>query len=85
MANVLLYTKSYCPYCKKCKEFLDSKDVKYDEKIIDDDNALLQEMKAKSGERSDTPQVFINDRHIGSYDDLMAIESQGKLDEMLNI
>lgn len=85
MAEVIIYTKTYCPYSKECKEFLKAKEIAFDEKIIDTDQALTQEMITKSGERTDTPQVFINGHHIGSFDDLKALDSQGKLDEMLNI
>lgn len=85
MAEVILYTKSYCPFSQECKKFLDQKKVSYDEKVTDDDAALTQEMLTKSGNRSDTPQVFINDHHIGSFDDLKALDSQGKLNELLDI
>lgn len=83
MSNVVLYTKSYCPYSKSCKEFLQEKGVAYTEKMVDGDANLENEMLAKSDHRTDTPQVFINGHHIGSFDDLKALEALGKLDEML--
>lgn len=85
MANVVLYTKTYCPYSKECKAFLEEKNVDYSEKIIDEDPALEAEMKQKSGHREDTPQVFINEHHIGSFDDLKALDSQGELDKTLDL
>lgn len=85
MAEVVLYTKSYCPYSQKCKEFLQEKGVEYSEMVVDGDPAMEQEMEMKSGERTDTPQVFINGHHIGSFDDLKALDSQGELDGMLNL
>ncbi len=85
MAKVVLYTKSYCPYSKNCKEYLSEKGVEYSEMIVDEDVTLVKEMEQKSGGRTDTPQVFINDHHIGSFDDLKALDSQGKLNEMLNL
>ncbi|MBU1151294.1 glutaredoxin 3 [Patescibacteria group bacterium] len=85
MANVIVYTKSYCPYSKKCKEFLQLRNVEFSEKMIDDDKALAVEMEQKSGGRTDTPQVFINGHHIGSGDDLKALDETGKLNEMLNV
>lgn len=84
MAEVVIYTKTYCPYSKECKEFLTTKGVKYDEKVIDTDPAYESEMEVKSGDRKDTPQVFINGHHIGTFDDLKALESQGELDKLLN-
>lgn len=85
MADVVIYTKSYCPYSKECKQFFETKNIPYDEKVIDEDQALTQEMIAKSGERTDTPQVFINGSHIGSFDDVKALDSEGELDKMLNV
>lgn len=85
MAKVVIYTKSYCPYSKNCKIFLEEKNVDYSEKIIDDDPALETEMEQKSGRRTDTPQVFINGHHIGTFDDLKALDSQGELDDMLDL
>ena len=84
MADVILYTKSYCHYSKETKLMLDGKGVKYTEFVVDEDSALQHEMEAKSG-RNDTPQVFINGTHIGSGDDLKALESEGELDKLLNV
>ncbi|NIA02290.1 MAG: glutaredoxin 3 [Nitrospirae bacterium] len=85
MAQIVLYTKSYCPYSKNCKIFLEEKNVDYSEKIVEDDPTLEKEMETKSGGRTDTPQVFINDHHIGTFDDLKALDSQGELDKMLDL
>lgn len=85
MADVFMYTKSYCPYSKECKEFLDAKGVKYEEHPIDDDAVMQKEMEAKSGGRTDTPQVFINGHHVGSGDDLKALEATGDLNKMLDL
>lgn len=83
MAEVVIYTKTYCPFSQKCKKFLEEKGVEYDEKVIDNDKDSMEEMLSKSGEREDTPQVFINGHHIGSFDDLKALEATGVLEEML--
>lgn len=85
MANVVLYTKSYCPYSQECKKMLHDKGVDFSEMQIDHDPLLVQEMEIKSGGRTDTPQVFINDHHIGSFDDLKALNDRDQLDEMLNV
>ncbi|MDA1060813.1 MAG: glutaredoxin domain-containing protein [bacterium] len=84
MANVIIYTKTYCPYSKNCKAWLDEKKINFDEKVVDNDDEMAAEMKVKSGDRNDTPQVFINDHHIGSFDDLKALDATDKLDSMLN-
>jgi glutaredoxin 3 len=82
--KVVMYTKSYCPFSKECKHFFDEKGVSYTEKMVDGDTDLEAEMVMKSDERADTPQVFINGHHIGSFDDVKALEASGKLDEVLN-
>lgn len=83
MADVVIYTKTYCPFSKECKEFLKNKGVEFDEKIVDHDPDTLAEMEMKSGERTDTPQVFVNGHHIGTYDDLKALDQTGKLNKLL--
>lgn len=85
MANVVLYTKNYCPFSQECKKFLEEKKVNYTEMIVENDPAMEMEMETKSGGRRDTPQVFINGHHIGSFDDLKALEAVGKLNELLDI
>ena len=85
MANIVIYTKEYCPFSKDAKHFFTDKGVDFEEKMIDKDMDLAQEMGKKSGGRTDTPQIFINEHHIGSFDDIKALDSSGKLNEMLDI
>ncbi len=82
--KVVLYTKSYCPFSKECKAFLKEKKIDFREKVIDGDKDLETEMHLKCNERTDTPQVLINSHHIGSFDDLKALDASGKLQEVLN-
>ncbi|WP_419419132.1 glutaredoxin 3 [Legionella sp. D16C41] len=82
MANVIIYTTEYCPYCRRAKQLLDSKNVSYKEIRVDEEPGKREEMMAKSGRRT-VPQIFINDQAIGGCDDLHALESQGRLDQLL--
>jgi len=84
MNNIEIYTKSYCPFCKRAKALLDSKGVTYREMEISSDRALQELMRERSG-RTTVPQVFINDRHIGGSDDLMDANGSGLLDELLGL
>lgn len=84
MAEVVIYTKTYCPFSKQCKEFLEGKGVEYSEKLIDADPSTLAEMEAKTpGDRKDTPQIFINGHHIGTFDDLKALDATNELGKLL--
>ena len=47
------------------------------------DAAKKAEMVERSGGARTFPQIFIDDKHIGGCDDMMALERAGKLDAML--
>ncbi len=84
MASVLIYTKPYCPYCERALYLLQQKGV--DITDIDDaayDPLKKREMVAKAGGRTTFPQIFIDGRHVGGCDDLMALERTGQLDTLL--
>lgn len=80
--NIDIYTKSTCPYCHMAKDLLNKKEVTYNQIAIDGDMELRAKMIERAG-RQTVPQIFINDQHIGGYDDLAALERAGLLDEML--
>jgi glutaredoxin 3 len=82
MENVTIYSKDSCPYCDWAKKLLDAKKIKYAEIRVDLDSSKLEEMVRLSGRRS-VPQIFINNKSIGGYDDLSALAQAGQLDEML--
>lgn len=84
MSHIEIYTKKYCPYCQRAKALLKSKGVSYEEFEVSNDEALQQEMRARSG-RSTVPQVFINNQHIGGSDDLEAANRSGQLNELLDL
>lgn len=83
MANVLLYTTRFCPYCIAAKRLLGSKDVTYREINVGRDPKLRAEMSQKSGGRYTVPQIFIGDTHVGGSDELHALEREGGLDKLL--
>jgi glutaredoxin 3 len=83
MANVVVYSKDYCPYCVKAKTLLKRKNIAFREIDVSKDPALLQEMVTKSGGRRTVPQIFIDDKSIGGSDDLYALDANGKLDALL--
>ena len=83
MKPVLVYSTRICPYCMMAKRLLGAKGVKYDEVMVDHDDALRAQMMARSGGRRTVPQIFIGDRHVGGYDDLAALDRAGQLDPLL--
>lgn len=83
MANILMYTSAVCPYCMNAERLLASKGVKEINKIrVDLQPEKRNEMIEKTGRRT-VPQIFIDDRHIGGFDDLRALDLAGGLDPLL--
>ena len=81
--NVVMYTTAYCPYCNNAERLLTSKGVLNIEKIrIDLQPELRHEMMQKTGRRT-VPQIYINDKHIGGFDELRALDLAGGLDPLL--
>lgn len=83
MAKVVMYTSSYCPYCMNAERLLHSKGVSEIEKInVDMQPDMRVLMMEKTGRRT-VPQIYIDDRHIGGFDDLRALDLAGGLDPLL--
>ncbi len=82
MKNILIYTANRCPYCVMAKRLLDLKNAHYTEINVDSKSGLREEMIEKSKRRT-VPQIFIDDLHIGGFDDLNALNQAGKLDSLL--
>ncbi len=83
MANILMYTSAVCPYCINAERLLASKGVTEINKIrVDLQPEKRDEMIEKTGRRT-VPQIFIDDRHIGGFDDLRALDQAGGLDPLL--
>lgn len=82
MPEIIIYTKDYCGYCHRAKALLDEKQVNYTEIDVTHDAQREQEMRDRSS-RTTVPQIFINERHIGGCDDLIALDKSGELDTLL--
>ena len=83
MAKVEVYTTTFCPFCTRAKSLLKSKGVAFDEIDVTDDDELREKMVEMAGGRRTVPEIFINGRIVGGFDELKALEVQGKLDELL--
>lgn len=79
---VVIYTKSWCPYCQRAKELLRSKQVDFEEIDVEHDAARRSEMMTRSG-RHTVPQIFIGATHVGGCDDLHELDARGGLDPLL--
>lgn len=83
MAQIVLYTTAYCGYCRAAKQLLARKGLDYVEIDVGLDPEKRMEMVQLAGGQRTVPQIFINDRHVGGYDELAALEREQKLDAWL--
>ena len=82
MPRVVIYTTSYCPYCFGAKALLRSKNVEFEEVDVTDDPARRAQMERLSARRT-VPQIFIDSRPVGGFDDIRRLDAAGELDRLL--
>lgn len=85
MARVEIYTTPYCPYCSRAKMLLGEKGVSFEETDVSQDRALRAAMTERAQGGHTVPQIFIDGKHIGGCDDLVALDRAGGLDPLLGL
>ena len=83
MPRVEIYTKTFCGFCWRAKHLLESKGIEFQEISVDFGGEPKQQMIQRANGRTTVPQIFIGDLHIGGCTELVALEHEGKLDELL--
>ncbi|MFI4868917.1 MAG: glutaredoxin 3 [Steroidobacterales bacterium] len=82
-ARVLMYSKSWCPYCESARALLTRKGVALEEIDIEAQPEQREAMIARSGGQYTVPQIFIGERHVGGSDELYGLDAAGGLDPLL--
>ncbi len=82
MKKNIIYCSDSCPFCQKAYQLLEERGIPF-KKYHVRSQSDWDEVKEKTS-RETVPQVFINGFHIGGFDDLLAADQSGKLDEILN-
>ena len=83
MAHVVMYSTTVCPYCVAAERLLKKRGVEQIEKIlIDREPGKREEMMTRTNRRT-VPQIYIDERHIGGFDDLSALDREGGLVPLL--
>jgi glutaredoxin 3 len=78
-----MYTTAVCPYCTRAKQILKARGVQHIEEVrIDLSDEERDRMMTLTGRRT-VPQIFIGDTHVGGCYDLMALDSRGGLQPLL--
>jgi glutaredoxin len=84
--KVVVFSKSYCPYCTRVKKLLSSLKVEYQAYELDnmqEGDDLQNELLRKTGQRT-VPNVFVNGNSIGGCDSTTALHNKGKLLPLIN-
>ncbi|XP_065811423.1 thioredoxin reductase 3 isoform X1 [Labrus bergylta] len=84
--QVLVFSKSYCPYCVKVKDLF--KELKVDCNVVEldlmDDGPNYQELLVEMTGQKTVPNVFINKKHLGGCDNTMKAHQDGSLQQLLS-
>ena len=78
--KIIIYTSDNCSFCQSVKAIFKEKKLKFKEINISKDGKLKNEMIKKSNGMMTVPQIFVNSKHIGGYEDLINLESSKKKD-----
>ena len=78
MKNIKIYTTSWCGPCKMAKRLLDEKGLTYEEIDIEEIGWSREDLFTKTGGRT-VPQIVMEGKSIGGYDDLVLLENKGLL------
>jgi glutaredoxin 3 len=80
--KIVIYRGRFCGYCTAAERLFQSKNAKYELIKVDEDQDKFDHMMKITGRRT-IPQIFIDELHVGGFDDLSALNQSGKLDELL--
>ncbi|CAG0972804.1 Glutaredoxin 3 [Methylophilaceae bacterium] len=84
MANIVMYTSAGCPFCMNAERLLASKGVSVNKIRVDLEPGERMAMMERTGRRT-VPQIYIDERHIGGFDELRALDLAGGLDPLLGV
>ena len=79
MKKIIMYTGPLCNFCEAAKRLFLRNDLSYKEIDISTGDGLRDEMIKKTNGKRTIPQIFFDDHHIGGYQELRALEKEGKL------
>ncbi|THH02803.1 hypothetical protein EW145_g6699 [Phellinidium pouzarii] len=86
--HIVVFSKSYCPYCLKAKTLLKNEYGDVPAFVVEldtrkDGSAIQNYLEEMTGQRT-VPSIFIHEKHIGGSDDLAALQTSGKLRDLIN-
>jgi glutaredoxin 3 len=83
--RIRIYTSDFCSYCTRAKNLLTRKGVDYEEVHLDRTDTQSRMNLVELTGRYTVPQILIDDRPVGGYDEIKALDDQGRLDPLLGL
>ncbi|WP_018144125.1 MULTISPECIES: glutaredoxin 3 [unclassified Thioalkalivibrio] len=74
-----VYSSGRCPFCLLARRLLNQRGYPFAEYAVDREPGLRAEMEQRAAGRTSVPQIFLGDTHIGGFDELQAMDSNGEL------
>ena len=83
--KVMVFSKSYCPFCNQTKDLLKNKGIEYHAIELDQmsDGTTIQNALKQMTNQNTVPNIFINGEHLGGNSDLVNASNNGTLDTKL--
>jgi glutaredoxin 3 len=81
--TIEIYTSPFCPYCHRAKSLLKKKGAEFTEVDVMMSPSKRKEMQERSNGATSVPQIFIDGRGVGGFDDIAALDRAGELDPLL--
>lgn len=84
MSKIEIYSSKFCPLCWAVNRLLKAKGVEFTVYSVDGDPQRRREMTSR-GSGQTVPQIFVDDRPVGGFDELMALDRDNELDALLGL
>jgi glutaredoxin 3 len=85
MKKVTVYTSPSCPYCVRAKELLKRRNIPFEEVLVSwDDEAAWEAMEKRSGGMKTVPQIYVDEKLVGGFTELSALDQSGELAKLLS-
>lgn len=83
MARVTVYSTANCAFCSRAKTMLNKWEIDFDEVRIDTDREAMKEFVEVTNGARTVPQIVIDGKPIGGFDELTELHMDGELDDLM--
>ena len=83
MKSVTIYTTDYCPYCRRAEAFLEQQQIPFKQIDVTGNDKMREKLVEMSDGRTTVPQIFVGEKPIGGFTDMMALHRTGEFEALL--